>query len=109
MKSELQKACLPSLGEVMSQSELITLFLSFGLIISESEKLFEEEESKTVDRSHIVGHINSDGSIRPVVPPSTSGQELPVTAVSPISGSGHIRQEELQQEAKNVIVEQIVS
>ena len=92
------------------RANTLILGLSFGLIISESEKLFEEEEeSKTVDRSHIVGHINSDGSIRPVVPPSTSAQELPVSAVSPISGSGHIRQEELQQEAKNVIVEQIVS
>ena len=93
------------------RTNTLILGLSFGLIISESEKLLEEEEeeSKTVDRSHIVGHINSDGSIRPVVPPSTSAQELPVSAVSPISGSGHIRQEELQQEAKNVIVEQIVS
>ena len=91
------------------RANTLILGLSFGLIISESEKLFEEEEeSKTVDRSHIVGHINSDGSIRPVVPPSTSAQELPVSAVSPISGSGHIRHEELQQEAKNVIVEQIV-
>ena len=92
------------------RANTLILGLSFGLIISESEKLFEEEEeeSKTVDRSHIVGHINSDGSIRPVVPPSTSAQELLVSAVSPISGSGHIRHEELQQEAKNVIVEQIV-
>ena len=80
------------------------------------------EKSQTLDRSHIVGHINRDGSIRPVVPVSTSvtanassptftssleHDHLPVASTS--SAAASRSQLEDGNDAKAELVEKITS